>query len=95
VFRPGGPGRGGAPAQANADILEDLGIATVNGIAANGTRVTTVVPAGAIRNNREFRSVSQRWFSPDLNVLVKSVNTELTNINPQAPDPALFRPPAR
>jgi hypothetical protein len=85
------------------ELVEDLGTLTVNGVSAHGTRVTTVVPVGAIGNDREFRSVSERWFSSDLNLLVKSVNTdprfgattyELTNISRQSPDPSLFQVPA-
>jgi hypothetical protein len=84
-------------------IEEDLGTATVNGVPASGTRITTVVPVGAIGNDKEFRSVTERWFSPDLNLLIKSVSTdprfgtttyEVTNISRQAPDPSLFQPPA-
>jgi hypothetical protein len=82
---------------------EDLGSAIINGVSARGTRSTTVVPPGAIGNDREFRSISERWFSPDLNVLIKSISTdprfgtttyELTNINRLSPDPSLFRLPA-
>jgi len=85
------------------DLVEDLGTLTVNGVAAHGTRITTVVPVGAIGNDREFRSVSERWFSSDLNLLIKSVNTdprfgtttyELTNISRQPPDASLFQVPA-
>jgi hypothetical protein len=85
------------------DIVEDLGTATVNGVPAHGTRITTVVPVGAIGNDKEFRSVTERWFSPDLNLLIKSVSTdprfgtttyELTNVSRQSPDPSLFQPPA-
>jgi hypothetical protein len=84
-------------------IVEDLGTATVNGVPARGTRITTVVPVGAIGNDREFRSVTERWFSPDLNLLIKSVSTdprfgtttyELTNISRQSPDASLFQVPA-
>ncbi|MGA3237173.1 MAG: POTRA domain-containing protein [Bryobacteraceae bacterium] len=84
-------------------IVEDLGTATVNGVSARGTRITTVVPVGAIGNDKEFRSVTERWFSPDLNLLIKSVSTdprfgtttyELTNINRQSPDAPLFQVPA-
>jgi uncharacterized protein (TIGR03435 family) len=62
-----------------------------------------VVPVGAIGNDKEFHSVTERWFSPDLNLLIKSVSAdprfgtttyELTNINRQAPDPSLFQVPA-
>jgi hypothetical protein len=82
---------------------EDLGTATINGVTARGTRSTTVVPAGAIGNDREFRSVEERWFSTELNLLVKSISSdprfgtttyELMNISRQAPDPALFQVPA-
>ena len=107
----GGRGRSGGAPNPNAEvvgadpnrIVEDLGTKTVNGVAAQGTRISNVVPVGAIGNDREFRSVTERWFSPDLNLLVKSVSTdprfgtttyELTNISRQPPDPALFRPPA-
>jgi hypothetical protein len=91
------------PADNSNDIVDDLGTLTVNGVAARGTRVTTVVKVGAIGNDREFRSVSERWFSSDLNLLVKSVNTdprfgtttyELTNISRQPPDSSLFQVPA-
>ena len=73
---------------------------TVNGVPARGTRITTVVPLGAIGNDREFRSVNERWFSSDLNLLIKSINTdprfgtttyELTNISRQPPDPCSRR----
>lgn len=84
-------------------IVEDLGTLTVNGVAARGTRTTNVVPARAIGNDREFRSISESWFSPDLQLVVKSISTdqrfgtttyELTNINRQPPAPSLFQPPA-
>jgi hypothetical protein len=85
------------------NIVEDLGMTSVNGVPARGTRNTTVVPPGAIGNDREFRSVTESWFSPDLNLLIKSVSTdprfgtttyELTNISRQPPDPSLFHVPA-
>jgi hypothetical protein len=84
-------------------IVEDMGTVNINGVPARGTRTTTVVPVGAIGNDTEFRSIDERWFSTDLNLLVKSVSTdprfgtstyELTNISRQPPDPALFRVPA-
>ncbi len=82
--------------------VEDLGTMTVNGIAARGTRITTVVPAGAIGNDRDFRSVDERWFSAELNLMIKSVTDdprfgtttyEMTNISRQPPDPSLFKAP--
>ena len=96
---------GGAVQPATSDpntTVENLGTANVNGVQATGTRTTTVVPAGAIGNDREFRSVTERWFSPELNLLIKSVSAdprfgtttyELTNISRQPPDASLFKVP--
>ncbi len=94
---------GAMTAEINQSQTEDLGTMNVNGVHARGTRITTTVPVGAIGNDREFKSVTERWFSPDLNLLVKSVSTdprfgttryELTNISRQPPDPSLFQAPA-
>ena len=88
-----------APSNPN-DLVEDLGTLPINGVTARGTRTTTVVPAGAIGNDREFRSVTERWFSSELNLLIKSVSTdprfgtttyELTNISRLPPSPSLFQ----
>lgn len=116
---PGGRGgrgaRGGSMTASGADAVaenakrnpnntvEDLGMMTLNGVPARGTRITTVIPVGAIGNDREFRSVDERWYSPDLNMLVKSVSTdprfgttthEMTNISRVNPDRSLFEVPA-
>jgi hypothetical protein len=54
---------------------------------------------GAIGNDQELKSVTERWYSNDIHALVKSVTTdprsgtyvyELTNTVRSAPDPALF-----
>jgi hypothetical protein len=83
--------------------VEDLGTQFVNGVQAQGVRTTSTIPVGAIGNNRELKTVSERWESKDLGLLVKSVNSDprfgtttydLTNIVQAAPDPSLFRVPA-
>lgn len=83
--------------------VEDLGSQYVNGVSAHGVRVTTVIPAGAIGNDVELKSVSERWYSNDIHALVKSVTNdprtgvytyELTNIVRTTPDPTLFQIPA-
>lgn len=85
------------------NTVDDLGTLTVNGVPARGTRITTVIPAGAIGNDREFRSVDERWYSPDLNMMVKTVSTdprfgtttrEMTNISRANPDRSLFEVPS-
>jgi hypothetical protein len=91
------------PASDSAGVTDDLGKQTINGIPAKGTRVTIVIPVGAIGNNHEIRIVNERWYSDDLKILVKSTNTdprfgtnvyELTDIKQSQPDPALFAPPS-
>lgn len=84
------------------EITEDLGQQKMNGVTAKGSRVTITIPAGALGNNREIKVVNERWYSEDLQVLVKSVNTdprfgvneyELTNISESEPAASLFQPP--
>ena len=81
---------------------EDLGSQTL-GVTAQGSRTTLTIPVGQIGNDRELKVVSERWFSADLQMTIKSVNNdprfgettfELTNINQAAPDPSLFAVPA-
>jgi hypothetical protein len=83
--------------------IEDLGSQFINGVSALGVRITTTIPVGAIGNDQELKSVTERWYSNDIHALVRTVtrdarsgvNTlELTNIVRAAPDPALFQIPA-
>jgi outer membrane lipoprotein-sorting protein len=83
--------------------VEDLGTQAVNGVQAQGARTTNTIPVGAIGNNRELKTVSERWESRDLGLLIKTVTTDprfgtttydLTNIVQGPPDPSLFRVPS-
>jgi len=85
-----------------ATAKEDLPPQMMSGVLARGSRITSTIPAGIINNDREFKIVSERWYSDDLQVLLKTstsdprfgINTyELTNIRQVSPDPALFLPP--
>jgi len=90
-------------APGGATVTDDLGRQMVNGVMAKGSRVTITIPAGAFGNSREIKVVNERWYSDDLQILVKSINTdprfgvneyELTDIKQTAPDAALFAPPS-
>ena len=81
---------------------EDLGFLMQNGVMAQGTRSTLTIPQGQIGNSRDIHVVNERWYSKDLQMIVKSVNSdprfgvttfELTNISQNAPDPTLFQVP--
>lgn len=82
---------------------EDLGTQTVEGVEAKGTRETSVIATGAVGNDRPITIVSERWYSPELQIELKSVRNDprmgqtthaLTGISRTEPDPSLFQPPA-
>ena len=81
---------------------EDLGVTSIEGVNAKGSRETTVIAVGAIGNDRPITVSSEHWESPELQVQVKSVRNDprvgqttftLTNINRAEPDPSLFQVP--
>ena len=64
-----------ALAQKRTDAAEqmttqDLGMKTIEGVRAQGTRTTTTIAAGAIGNVRPIEIVSERWYSPELQMPV-------------------------
>jgi hypothetical protein len=84
-------------------VVESLGTQFMEGVAVEGTRTTLTIPAGQIGNELPINMVSERWFSPDLKVLVMSRQSDprfgettyrLTNINRSEPSPQLFEIPA-
>jgi hypothetical protein len=81
---------------------EDLGMLQQNGVSAQGTRTTITIPVGQIGNNREIKVVNERWYSQDLQMIVKSINSDprfgtttydLKNISRSNPDASLFQIP--
>jgi hypothetical protein len=82
---------------------EDLGTQTMEGVAAQGTRTTVIIPAGQIGNERDVNIISERWYSPELQVVVMSKHSDprtgettyrLTNINRTEPLRSMFEVPA-
>ena len=82
---------------------ESLGTQVMEGVNAQGNRETSTIDAGAIGNDRPIQTVSERWYSPDLQMDVMTRHsdprsgeeiTRLTNINRAEPDPSLFELPA-
>jgi hypothetical protein len=75
----------------------------VNGIMAEGVRTTMIIPKGQIGNSREIKVVTERWVSSDLQMLIKSTNSDprfgdttylLTAIDQREPDASLFQIPS-
>lgn len=52
--------------------VEQLGQQRIEGVIADGTRTTTIIPAGEIGNERPIQIVSEEWYSADLKTLVMS-----------------------
>jgi len=82
---------------------EALGKQNIEGVEAEGTRTTVTIPAGKIGNELPIDLVSERWYSPELQVIVMTKHTDprfgensykLTNINRSEPARELFEVPA-
>jgi hypothetical protein len=83
-------------------IKESLGTQSINGVNAEGTRVTHTIPAGRIGNDRPINIVFERWYSPELQMVIKSTRTDprfgtttyqVTNVQRTEPAAALFTVP--
>jgi hypothetical protein len=81
---------------------EQLEARTIEGLRAEGTRTTMTVPAGAVGNALPIDVVSERWFSPELQVVLMTRRADprfgetiyrLTNIVRSEPSPDLFEVP--
>jgi hypothetical protein len=101
---PSGPARGAADAEGPKITSEKLGSDTMQGLLVEGTRHTTIWPAGSsMGNDRPITAVSETWLSPDLKIVVMSKHMDprtgehtqrLVNVSRAEPDASLFQPPA-
>jgi hypothetical protein len=91
-----------AAAQATDARTEMLGTKEIEGVRAEGTRVTVAIPAGAIGNQAPIEIVNERWYSPELQTVVYSRRADprfgettyrLTNIVRAEPPAELFQVP--
>jgi hypothetical protein len=78
---------------------EILGTQVMEGVSARGERQTRTIEAGDFGNDRPIQIVSERWYSPDLDLDVMTRHSDprtgeetmrLTNINRAEPDASLF-----
>ena len=84
------------------EVKEDLGKQVIEGVEAEGTRTTVTIPAGEIGNERPIEIVNERWYSPELQLVVMTRHSDprsgettyrLTNINRTEPAKSLFEVP--
>ncbi|HEX8476511.1 MAG TPA: hypothetical protein VF666_21115 [Pyrinomonadaceae bacterium] len=82
---------------------ESLGKRTIEGVEAEGTRITHTIAAGEIGNEQPINIVAESWYSPELQTVVLSKNSDprvgenvyrLTNINRSEPARTLFEVPS-
>jgi hypothetical protein len=90
-------------AAANASTVESLGTRQIEGVSAEGTRITSTIPAGQIGNLNPINMVTERWFSKELQMAVLITRRDprsgetvyrLTNIVRVEPPPDLFTVPS-
>ena len=90
-------------APSGTQLEEELPANFMNGMLAKGSRVTLKIPAGTFGNHAALKVVNERWYSDDMQILLKSSNSdprfgtttyELTQLVPGPPDPSLFQVPA-
>jgi len=89
----------------NKPTVENLGLASVQGVEARGTRTTDTIPAGEIGNEMPLVITIERWTAVAVGLkglAVREVtddprsgkwSKELTSISQEEPDRALFQTP--
>src|SRR5579884_33560 len=78
---------------------EPLGQKVIEGVLAEGVRLTRTIPAGAVGNEKPLVITTERWYSPEIQSVVLQIRSDprfgtttyrLTNIARSDPPPALF-----
>jgi hypothetical protein len=82
---------------------ESLGKQTIEGIPVEGTRTTVTIPAGEMGNEMPIQIVSERWYSPDLQIDIMTRHSDprfgetvyqLSHISRGEQDRSLFEVPS-
>ena len=113
VFTTNPPPLPGAPGEPDVQFFarsskaetktEKLDARSVEGVQAEGTRTTTTIPAGEIGNEQPIQIVNERWYSPELQIVVMTRHSDprfgetsyrLTNIQRGEPAATLFQVPS-
>jgi len=81
---------------------QELGLRTIAGLEARGTRTTLAVPSGEVGNDRPFSVVTEDWISTQYDIPLLTIRDdprsgkrtdEVTEFHAGEPDPGLFRVP--
>lgn len=100
---PGDQGLAGRALPPPQIVPEALGHRQILGLRAEGTRQTMTVPPGVFGNVGPIDVVTDRWYSPELKIVLESrrsdprtgdVTYRITSLVRGEPDPALFTVPS-
>ena len=84
-------------------VTTSMGTKDIGGVKAEGTQTVATIPAGEIGNEKPIQIISEKWFSPELQTVVYSRQSDprsgetiyrLNNIRRVAQAPELFTIPA-
>jgi hypothetical protein len=84
-------------------VVEKLGVRTIEGVVAEGTRSTYSIVGAQDQNGKGLRVVHESWYCPELKIVVLETNddprsgitrNELVGIAQGQPDLTKYRPPA-
>ncbi len=93
----------GFPGKLGDSKHEDLGTESFEGVTAQGSRETSTIPAGAVGNEKPITISFENWYSPDLQIEMKSIHDDpragqttftVSNLNRAEPDASLFQVPS-
>jgi hypothetical protein len=82
---------------------EDLGTSLIDGVTVRGSRTATVIPTGAQGNDAPITNTRDTWYSPELNLIIRTVSTDprsgvqttgIDKLSRSDPDLSLFMVPA-
>ncbi len=91
------------PRARNGETIETLAPQNIEGVWAEGTRITRTIPQGSIGNDRDLKVVSETWYSKELQMVVLSKHSDprmgessvrMTGLQRGEPDAGLFQVPA-
>jgi hypothetical protein len=90
------------PVEKRDESSESLGKQTIAGVSAEGTLQTTTIPAESMGNERPIEITRERWYSPDLQIVLRSKQSdprfgittyEVTRLDRANPARSLFEVP--
>jgi hypothetical protein len=82
---------------------DKLGKQTMEGVAVEGTRTVITIPAGQIGNERPIEIISERWYSPELQMVIMTKHSDprsgettykVSNLRREDPPPQTFEVPS-